>query len=291
MKTSPVPAAHTVPVAPASTRITAEEERDLIRRAQAGDRKAADAMVRAHLPYVRQAAGRYVRRMMYRATKITLDEAVSACFEGFAQALRRFDLAHGVRFLTYASWWLTHHMQRDTEAANIFGHAPSGSEERAISAIAEIGSTDPTALAEASGVKVTTAQNAVVVYRARSVSLDSPVRGLYAGAGDEEVTLYGILPADQPLADELLEAAEESRDLAAVVEGSLASLAPRVRQVVRDVIMADEPVSLAEVARVQGVSRERTRQMARDAKIRLRTAIQRRMAERAEGRSEGRVAA
>ena len=121
--------------------------------------------------------------------------------------------------------------------------------------------------------------------------IDKPNRAPPQQCASGIVQRNGILPADQPLADELLEAAEESRDLAAVVEGSLASLAPRVRQVVRDVIMADEPVSLAEVARVQGVSRERTRQMARDAKIRLRTAIQRRMAERAEGRSEGRVAA
>ena len=279
MKTSPVPAAHPVPVAPASTRITAEEERSLVARAQAGDRKAAEALAKAHMPYMFRSATRFARLL-----RLDRCEAISACFEGFVVALRRFDLARGVRFLTYANHWFQHFAQRAHETSNLFGHAPSGSEEKAIVAIGETGSFDPAALAEASGVKVTTAQNAVVVYRARSVSLDSPVRGRYSGAGDEEVTLYGILPAEQPIADEQLEAAEEARDLAAVVEGSLASLAPRVRQVVEQAIMADEPVSLAEVARTQGVSRERTRQMANEAKSRLRTAIQWRMVERAEGR-------
>lgn len=80
--------------------LDAAEERELARRAADGDRQAHDRMVRANLRLVVSIARRYTGR------GLCLQDLIEEGNLGLLQAVRRFDPARGVRFSTYATFWI-----------------------------------------------------------------------------------------------------------------------------------------------------------------------------------------
>jgi RNA polymerase primary sigma factor len=78
----------------------AEEERRLARRAQAGDEKAAERLVTANLRFVIS----YVKK--YQGHGLDLGELVAIGNEGLLKAVRKFDPDQGVKFISYAVWWV-----------------------------------------------------------------------------------------------------------------------------------------------------------------------------------------
>src|SRR5580765_3401508 len=77
-----------------------EEERRLARRAQKGDEKAAERLVTANLRFVIS----YVKK--YQGHGLDLSELVAIGNEGLLKAVRKFDPDHGVKFISYAVWWV-----------------------------------------------------------------------------------------------------------------------------------------------------------------------------------------
>ena len=77
-----------------------EEERRLARRALAGDEIAAERLVTANLRFVIS----YVKR--YQGHGLELSELVAIGNEGLLKAVRKFDPDHGVKFISYAVWWV-----------------------------------------------------------------------------------------------------------------------------------------------------------------------------------------
>jgi RNA polymerase primary sigma factor len=77
-----------------------EEERRLARRALAGDEVAAERLVTANLRFVIS----YVKR--YQGHGLELSELVAIGNEGLLKAVRKFDPDHGVKFISYAVWWV-----------------------------------------------------------------------------------------------------------------------------------------------------------------------------------------
>src|SRR5256712_1394484 len=76
------------------------EERRLARRAQRGDERAAERLVAANLRFVIS----YVKR--FQGHGLDLAELVAIGNEGLLKAVRKFDPAHGVKFISYAVWWV-----------------------------------------------------------------------------------------------------------------------------------------------------------------------------------------
>lgn len=79
---------------------SAEEERRLARRALAGDETAAERLVTANLRFVIS----YCKR--YQGHGLDLAELVAIGNEGLLKAVRKFDPDHGVKFISYAVWWV-----------------------------------------------------------------------------------------------------------------------------------------------------------------------------------------
>jgi RNA polymerase primary sigma factor len=77
-----------------------EEERRLARRAQKGDEKAAERLVTANLRFVIS----YVKK--YQGHGLDLSELVAIGNEGLLKAVRKFDPDQGVKFISYAVWWV-----------------------------------------------------------------------------------------------------------------------------------------------------------------------------------------
>jgi RNA polymerase primary sigma factor len=78
----------------------AEEERRLARRAQRGDESAAERLVTANLRFVIS----YVKK--YQGHGLDLSELVAIGNEGLLKAVRKFDPDQGVKFISYAVWWV-----------------------------------------------------------------------------------------------------------------------------------------------------------------------------------------
>jgi RNA polymerase primary sigma factor len=79
---------------------TVAEERALARLAQQGDAAAAERLVTANLRFVIS----YVKK--YQGHGLDLAELVAIGNEGLLKAVRKFDPDQGVKFISYAVWWV-----------------------------------------------------------------------------------------------------------------------------------------------------------------------------------------
>jgi RNA polymerase primary sigma factor len=77
-----------------------QEERRLARLAQKGDEQAAERLVTANLRFVIS----YVKK--YQGHGLDLSELVAIGNEGLLKAVRKFDPDQGVKFISYAVWWV-----------------------------------------------------------------------------------------------------------------------------------------------------------------------------------------
>ena len=77
-----------------------DEEQRVARLAQKGDRAAAERLVTANLRFVIS----YVKK--YQGHGLDLSELVANGNEGLLRAVKKFDPEHGVKFISYAVWWV-----------------------------------------------------------------------------------------------------------------------------------------------------------------------------------------
>lgn len=214
------------------------EEAELARRwREEGDQRALDVLVRANLRFVVAVARRY------RDRGLPMEDLVNEGNLGLLRAARRFDGRRGVRFISYAVWWIRQSILRalESSAPPLLPRAAPGS--------------GPGARGGAGGRSPRP--------RAHLVSLDQPL-------ADRPGSRLSDLLADErvPAPDRGLEL-RTRRDS---VDARLAALPEREEKVLRLYfgLGGEGPCGLAEIAREIGVSRERVRQIKARALSRLR---------------------
>lgn len=80
--------------------LTREQEKDLARKAAAGDTQAMEALARANLRFVVNVAKRYQNQ------GLPLLDLISEGNIGLLHAVERFDVDKGYHFISYAVWWI-----------------------------------------------------------------------------------------------------------------------------------------------------------------------------------------
>jgi RNA polymerase primary sigma factor len=80
--------------------LTPEEEKELARRAKQGDKEALKKLVESNLRFVVSVARQYM------GYGVPLPELIAAGNLGLIEAAKRFDPDKGVRFISYAVWWI-----------------------------------------------------------------------------------------------------------------------------------------------------------------------------------------
>jgi RNA polymerase primary sigma factor len=86
--------------------LSAEQERELGRRIHRGDREAREHLIRANLRLVVSIAKNYAER------GLSLQDLIAEGNIGLMKAAEKFDPAAGCRFSTYGTWWIKQSIRR-----------------------------------------------------------------------------------------------------------------------------------------------------------------------------------
>ncbi len=242
--------------------LNAPDEAKLAHLARGGDRRAIDRLVCANLRFVVSVAKKYQHH------GVPLSDLIDEGNLGLIRAAHRFDETRGVRFISYAIWWVR---QAIAQAIAEYGHAVSVPMTR-FSAMRQIGrhadalrkelGREPTQIELIQGAGITEAEAAMTMRIARSpISLDAPL-------GDD-ARLIEYLP-DESADPPDREAADGN--LAESVEAALGQLREREATVVRLYFGFDggDPMTLESIGQRLHVTRERARQIKDRALSRLR---------------------
>ncbi|MGC9337686.1 MAG: sigma-70 family RNA polymerase sigma factor [Candidatus Cloacimonadia bacterium] len=81
------------------------EERELIKRAQAGDQEAMNKLIESNLKFVVKVASKF------QGQGLSLSELISEGNLGLIKAIKRFDLSRNTKLITYAVWWIQQAIQ------------------------------------------------------------------------------------------------------------------------------------------------------------------------------------
>jgi RNA polymerase primary sigma factor len=237
--------------------LTAADEVALAKRVERGDREAKEQMINTNLRLVISLAKRY------QGHGLPLLDLIQEGVIGLNRAVEKFDWRRGFKFSTYATWWIRQACQRAISGQSRTIRVPTHVDERRqklrrARQRLEVRGEEPTreALVAATGLSRRHVDEALDAVEA-SVSLDQPV-------GNEGDGALGELFAD-PAAEDPAEAASDALRASSVrrVLGRLPGDQRRVLELRFG--FGDEPQSLEAVARELDVSRERVRQLEREA--------------------------
>lgn len=239
-----------------------------------GDRAAAAQLVNANLRYVVAIA------LTYRRYGLALGDLVAEGNFGIVHAMRKFDPSRGTRFVTYAAYWIRAYILnfviRSWSMVGV-GSGPLRSKlffrlrrERArIASLVGEGEAGTALLAERFGAPAEKVLSMARRLEARDLSLDTKV------FDDGQTMLVDTLESTAQSQEERFAATEERERLKERLRGAVEGLDPRERYIVEARMMADEEdeLSLAEIGRRLGVSRERARQLESRVKKKLRAQL------------------
>ena len=240
-----------------------DQEYELARRwREQGDREAADQLVTSHLRLAAKIA------MGYRGYGLPMSEIISEGNVGLMQALNRFEPERGVRFSTYAMWWIKASIQDyvlrswslvkiGTTAAQRKLFFKLRSAKNKIAAL-ESGDLHPDHVASIARDLDVADQDVIEMNRRivgdRSINVPISEEG---EAGEWQDRLVDDSPSPEAL---VLEQDEKERRLTALTS-AIEVLNGRERQIFEARHLAEAPETLEELAERFGVSRERIRQI------------------------------
>src|SRR5512147_1444563 len=234
--------------------LTREEEMELARRAFRGNVAAQERLARHNVRFVVSVAKKFQNR------GVPLVDLIGEGNLGLMTAARKFDPDRGVKFISYAVWWI-----RQAVQAAIARHGrPVRVPLNRTADLSRLGRTTtllkdrlgrmPTTeeLARATGLTVE-AVRSLSALNTEAVRLDQPTR---EGEGGERIERF---VADQEATDSSATLANSQTN---DIEAALATLPPRDAKVLPLYFGLDDGNSrtLEEIGRMMGVTRERIRQ-------------------------------
>ncbi|MEP2775957.1 MAG: RNA polymerase sigma factor RpoD/SigA [Luteolibacter sp.] len=247
--------------------LTIQEEIELAERIKNGDGEARAHMIRANLRLVVKIA------QDYSNYGLPVTDLISEGNIGLMKAVERFDPEKGGKLSTYAAWWIKQSIKRalanQSKTIRLPVHMVDkiAKMRRISSMLAEALGREPTDEELAEEVGLPTRKVAMLKQASqRPTSLDAPIN-------DGESTEFGEIISDERAENPLEMLAD--KNLHGEIDGLLSVLDERERRIIdeRFGLNGKKPLTLEEVGREFGVTRERIRQLQNSALTKMRRAL------------------
>jgi RNA polymerase primary sigma factor len=247
--------------------LTPDEEVELAKRIKKGDKEARSHMIRANLRLVVKIA------QDYSGYGLPISDLISEGNIGLMKAVERFDPKKGGKLSTYAAWWIKQSIKRalanQSKTIRLPVHMVDkiAKMRRISTMLAEALGREPTDEELAEEIGLPRRKLAMLKQASqRPTSLDAPIN-------EGEATEYGEIIGDERAVNPLEMLSD--KNLQGQLDGLLSVLDERERKIIdeRFGLTGKKPMTLEEVGRQFGVTRERIRQLQNSALTKMRRAL------------------
>ena len=247
--------------------LTREEEQEIGGRLLRGDAGARDELVQANLRFVVSVAKVYARK-----TGAPIMDVINQGNLGLLEAAKRFDATRGRKFITYAVWWIRHAILKGMAEQSGAMRLPLNKAGairrmwRTIERLRQVHGREPTdkEIARTMKMKINDVEE-LKKLSVTSLSLDAPI------AHDEDIDLGDLVPdrSDDPTLTGL-----HYESLGREVGMALEVLTSRESAIIKHYFGLDgcEKLTLEQIGKIMGLTRERIRQIKEEALGKLRQA-------------------
>jgi len=254
--------------------LTREQEVELAGRIRQGEEEALDTLVRSNLRFVVSVAKKYQNQ------GVALGDLINEGNVGLIRAAHKFDETKGIKFISYAVWWIKQAILQALAEQSRIVRVPLNRAgalhrigRRSSTLLQELG-REPTVeeIAQELELSQDEIQKTLAISQTH-LSLDAPL------TPGEDNRLLDYLP-DQDSSGPDMETWERAR--AVSIEEALSSLKEREARVLRLYYGLEEgkdAMTLEEIGAMLGITRERVRQIKEKALVRLRHASRSRLLE------------
>ncbi|HAJ25648.1 MAG TPA: RNA polymerase sigma factor RpoH [Syntrophus sp. (in: bacteria)] len=252
--------------------LTPEEEFTIaVRLKKFNDMAAAEKLVVSNLRFVVKVAHEY------RNYGIKLADLIQEGNIGLMHAVKKFDPYKGYRLISYAVWWIRAYMQNyiiktwslvkiGTTQVQRKLFFKLGQAKKKLEALSQK-NPEFGEIAESLGVKSGEIQEMDLRMTNRDVSLDAYIND------DSGATHIDYLTYDGENQEAALIKKEETEIVSKHIAGALAKLSEKEEFIIKQRVMADNPMTLQEIGDRYKITRERARQIEKQALKKLRLSI------------------
>ena len=223
------------------------EEVRLAQGIRVGDAECLDKLVRSNLRFVVSVAKKYQNQ------GVSLSDLINEGNLGLIRAAHKFDETKGIKFISYAVWWMKAYITKAINETGSMIRLPANQCLRVRKALKE----------SAQGKEMDEAVKGLMQVSGRGLSFDAPL-------GDDTKTTFQEVLRDASIADAGEEVDRE--DAGELVREILSELPEREAQVINGLFGMDQnaPLTLREVGQDLNISHERVRQLRDQALQRIR---------------------
>lgn len=254
--------------------LSSEEEFELaLKYREKGDIEAAHKLITSNLRFVVKIA------LEYKNYGLKLLDLIQEGNIGLMMAVKKFDPRRGYRFISYAVWWIRAYIQNfiikswslvkiGTTQAQKKLFYKLGKVRRLLEAPQGDHPQSYEDIAKDLGVKEEEIHEMEQRMGRRDLSLDLPFDE------DQGLTPLALLSDDSPDQEDMLIRSQDSQIQRDEISKALARLSERERYIITHRIMGDNPLTLREIGDTLHLSRERIRQIEKEALTKLRRELQ-----------------
>jgi RNA polymerase primary sigma factor len=250
-----------------------EDEVELATRIRVGDEEALDKLVRSNLRFVVSVAKKYQNQ------GVALGDLINEGNLGLIRAAHKFDETKGIKFISYAVWWIRQAILQALAEQSRIVRVPLNRAgalhrigKRSSLLLQELG-REPTVeeIADELDLSHDEVKRTLAISQTH-ISLDAPL------TPGEDNRLLDYLP------DQFSPAPDDEtydRALCSTIDEALGTLKDREAKILRLYfgLESQEPMTLEEIGALLGITRERVRQIKEKALLRLRHASRARFLE------------